>query len=60
MKSKDKVVGQLVIDVYEDDFTVNASPSIDLMTVYLVASGMLEYLEELAEELDSMPTTMLQ
>lgn len=58
--TKDKVVGQIVIDVYEDDFTVNASPTIDLEIVYLVAYGMLEYIEELAEELDEMPTTMLQ
>lgn len=58
--TKDKLIGQIVIDVYEDDFTVNASPTIDLETVYLVAYGMLEYIEELAEKLDDMPTTMLQ
>ena len=58
--TKDKLVGQIVIDVFEDDFQVNASPGLDLETVYLVAYGMLEYIEELAEELDDMPTTMIQ
>lgn len=56
----EKLVGTISIDVYEDSFEVKASSNIDMFTVWLVATGMQEYLEELSETLDKPPTTMLQ
>jgi hypothetical protein len=55
----EKLVGTITIDVYEDSFEVKASEKIDLMTVWMVATGMQDYLEELAETLDTAPSSMI-
>ena len=59
-KLTETLVGTISIDVYEDSFEVKASANIDMFTVWMVAAGMQEYLEELSETLDNMPTTMVQ
>ncbi len=58
-KHTEKLVGTITIDVYEDSFEVKASEKIDLMTVWMVATGMQDYLEELAETLDTAPSSMV-
>ena len=58
-KNTNKKLGTITIDVYEDSFEVKASEKIDLMTVWMVATGMQDYLEELAEKLDKAPSSMI-
>lgn len=58
--TKENLVGSITIDVYDDSFEVKASANIDMFTVWMVAAGMQEYLEELSETLDKPPSTMLQ
>lgn len=53
-------VGTITVDVYEDSFEVKATDKIDMFTVWMVAEGMKDYLENLAEAIDNVPTTMLQ
>ena len=53
-------VGTITIDVYEDSFEVKATDKIDMFTVWMIAEGIKDYLENLAETLDKPPTTMLQ
>ena len=59
-KPTETLVGTITIDVYEDSFEVKATDKIDMFTVWMVAEGMKDYLENLAETLDNVPTTMLQ
>ena len=58
--TKENLVGSITIDVYEDSFEVKASQTIDMFTIFLVAAGIQEYLEELSETLDKPASTMLQ
>lgn len=57
---KEELKGQIVVDVYEDSFEVATTGNLDLATVFLVAAGIQNYLEDVAETLDTPPTTMLQ
>ncbi len=58
--TKEVLVGTISIDVYEDSFEVKATQSIDMFTIFLVAAGIQEYLEEMSEMLDKPTSTMLQ
>ena len=58
--TKEKLVGKITIDVYEDSFEVKASEAIDMFTVWAVAVGIQEYLENIAEDLDTVTKVMLQ
>ena len=58
--TKEKPVGKITIDVYEDSFEVKASDAIDMFTVWAVAVGVQEYLENIAEDLDTVTKVMLQ
>lgn len=55
-----KIVGTITIDVFEDSFEVKTTSAIDMFTVWAVAVGVQEYLENLSEMLDKPPTTVLQ
>lgn len=57
---KDKITGQIVINLYEDSFEVKTTENIDFFTVYAVAAGIMEYLENVAEDLDKVDKIMLQ
>ncbi len=56
----DKITGQIVINLYEDSFEVKTTESVDFFTVYAVAAGIMEYLENIAEDLDKVDKIMLQ
>ena len=56
----DKPTGQIVIKLYEDSFEVKTTENIDFFTVYAVAVGIIEYLENVAEDLDKVDKIMLQ
>ena len=56
----DKITGQIVINLYEDSFEVKTTESVDFFTVYAVAAGIMEYLENVAEDLDKVDKIMLQ
>lgn len=56
----DKITGQIVINLYEDSFEVKTTENVDFLTVYAVAAGILEYLENVAEDLDKVDKIMLQ
>ena len=56
----DKITGQIVINLYEDSFEVKTTESVDFFTVYAVAAGIMEYLEDVAEDLDKVDKIMLQ
>ena len=56
----DKPIGQIVINLYEDSFEVKTTENIDFFTVYAVAVGIIEYLENVAEDLDKVDKIMLQ
>ena len=43
---------QIVIDVYEDSFEVSASDGMDMLDLYLIFAGALDYLKNYAEYLD--------
>ena len=57
---KDEVTGQIVINLYEDSFEVKTTETVDLFTVWAVAIGIQEYLENIAEDLDKVDKIMLQ
>lgn len=57
---KDKIVGQIVVNLYEDSFEVKATDQIDFFTIYAVAVGIIEYLENVAEDLDKVDKIMIQ
>lgn len=54
------VTGQIVINLYEDSFEVKTTETVDLFTVWAVAIGIQEYLENIAEDLDKVDKIMLQ
>lgn len=56
----DKITGQIVINLYEDSFDVKTTENVDFFTVYAVAAGIMEYLEDVAEDLDKVDKIMLQ
>ena len=56
----DKITGQIVINLYEDSFEVKTTETVDLFTVYAVAVGIIEYLEDVAKDLDKVDKIMLQ
>jgi hypothetical protein len=56
----DKITGQIVINLYEDSFEVKTTETVDLFTVWAVAIGIQEYLENIAEDLDKVDKIMLQ
>ena len=57
---KDKITGQIVINLYEDSFEVKTTETVDLFTVWAVAIVIQEYLENIAEDLDKVDKIMLQ
>jgi len=56
----DKITGQIVINLYEDSFEVKTTETVDLFTVWAVAIGIQEYLENIAEDLDKVDRIRLQ
>ena len=58
--TEEKLVGKITIDVYEDSFEVKTTEHVDFFTVYAVAAGIMEYLENIAEDLDKVDKIMLQ
>jgi len=56
----DAITGQIVINLYEDSFEVKSTETVDLFTVWAVAIGIQEYLENIAEDLDKVDKIMLQ
>lgn len=56
----DAITGQIVINLYEDSFEVKTTGTVDLFTVWAVAIGIQEYLENIAEDLDKIDKIMLQ
>lgn len=56
----DVITGQIVINLYEDSFEVKTTETVDLFTVWAVAIGIQEYLENIAEDLDKVDKIMLQ
>lgn len=59
-KPTDAVVGQILINLYDDSFEVKTTDSVDMLTVWAVALGIKEYLENIAEDLDKVDKIMLQ
>jgi hypothetical protein len=56
----DKIIGQIVINLYSDSFEVNITEKVDMMTIWAVAVGIQEYLENVAEDLDKIDRIRLQ
>jgi hypothetical protein len=54
------VVGQIIINLYTDSFEVNITDNVDMMTIWAVAAGIQEYLENVAEDLDKIDKIRLQ
>ena len=59
-KHTEAITGQIVINLYEDSFEVKTTETVDLFTVWAVAIGIQEYLENIAEDLDKVDKIMLQ
>lgn len=57
---KDEIIGQIIINLYEDTFEVLLSDNVDLFTVYATAAGIMEYLEEVSEDLERVEKIRLQ
>lgn len=55
-----EITGQIVINLYEDSFEVKTTGTVDLFTVWAVAIGIQEYLENYADDLDKVDKIMLQ
>ena len=58
--SGEEIVGQIVVNLYQDSFEVKTTETVDLFTVYAVAVGIIEYLEDVAKDLDKVDKIMLQ
>ena len=56
----DVITGQIVINLYEDSFEVKATETVDMFTIWAVAMGIQEYLENIAEDLDKVDQIRLQ
>jgi hypothetical protein len=59
-KPTNNVIGHIMVEVREDDYTVSVSGDLSMETVWGVAQGIVEYLEDVVKELDNNPPTMLQ
>jgi hypothetical protein len=46
--------------LYTDSFEVNITDNVDMMTIWAVAAGIQEYLENVAEDLDKIDKIRLQ
>lgn len=57
---QDEITGQIVINLYEDSFEVKATETVDMFTIWAVAMGIQEYLENIAEDLDKVDQIRLQ
>ena len=60
IKNDDPIVGQILINLYDDSFEVKTTDSVDMLTVWAVALGIKEYLENIADDLDKVDKIMLQ
>ncbi len=58
--SEGPIIGKITINLYEDSFEVKATDSVDFFTIYAVSVGIMEYLENIAEDLDKVDKIMLQ
>lgn len=56
----DKIIGKIVINLYSDSFEVTITEKVDMMTIWAVAAGIQEYLENVAEDLDKIDRIRLQ
>ena len=56
----DPIVGQIVINLFEDSFEVKVTDQVDFLAIYAVALGIIEYLEKVGEDLDKVEKIMLQ
>lgn len=54
------VIGKIVINLYSDSFEVTITEKVDMMTIWAVAAGIQEYLENVAEDLDKIDRIRLQ
>jgi hypothetical protein len=54
------IVGQIVINLFEDSFEVKVTDQVDFLAIYAVALGIIEYLEKVGEDLDKVEKIMLQ
>lgn len=55
-----EIVGQIVINLFEDSFEVKVTDRVDFLAIYSVALGIIEYLEKVGEDLDKVEKIMLQ
>lgn len=55
-----KIIGKIVINLYSDSFEVTITEKVDMMTIWAVAAGIQEYLENVAEDLDKIDRIRLQ
>jgi hypothetical protein len=56
----DPIVGQIVINLFDDSFEVKVTDKVDFLAIYAVALGIIEYLEKVGEDLDKVEKIMLQ
>lgn len=54
------IIGQIVINLYEDSFEVKVTDTVDFLDIYTVALGIIEYLQKVGEDLDKVEKIMLQ
>ena len=59
-KPTNPLVGQIVINLFEDSFEVKVTDQVDFLAIYAVALGIIEYLEKVGEDLDKVEKIMLQ
>ena len=56
----DPLVGQIVINLFEDSFEVKVTDKVDLLAIYAVGLAIIEYLEKVGADLDKIEKIMLQ
>lgn len=59
-KPTDAIIGQILINLYEDSFEVKVTDTVDFLDIYTVALGIIEYLQKVGEDLDKVEKIMLQ
>jgi hypothetical protein len=59
-KPTNPLVGQIVINLFEDSFEVKVTDQVDFLAIYAVALGIIEYLEKVGEDLDKVEKIMIQ
>lgn len=59
-KAGKKPINTITIEVYEDDFKIEATAGIDMLDLYCIFTSTLEYLHNYADYLETKESVTIQ